>query len=241
MKVVVVSDIHANPAALEAVVQEGFDRLICLGDLVGYGPSPNEVIEFVRQHALVAVRGNHDDAIVRDLDCHCSPANKALAEATLAHHRLTLTDEHLNWLRGLPTWAEFRLDEYRFAVFHAKPHDHLYGYEITPHIPDEELREEVDGVRADFVLLGHTHLPMVRGIGSRVVVDPGSVGRPEDGNPEASYAIIEDGIVELKRCAYDLHRTVTAIRNLPLRQEIIDALVAMLARGGSEESRDQGF
>jgi len=236
MKILVISDLHANLAALEAVAQERFDHLICLGDLVGYGPAPNEVIRFVRKHAFVAIRGNHDNALALDIDCQCSPANKALAEATLAYHRTILERENLDWLGTLPTSAEFKLDEYRFAAFHAKPHDHLYGYEITPELPDEELRGEIEGVRADFILLGHTHLPMVRGIGSRVVVNPGSVGQPRDGFPEASYAIIEDGTVELKRCTYDLQKTVAALRNLPLKPDIINQLIALLEHGGRAEA-----
>ena len=233
MRIMVISDLHANLAALEAVTQERFDRLICLGDLVGYGPAPNEVIRFIREHAFVAIRGNHDNALALNVDCHCSHVNKALAEATLAYHRTVLEDENLDWLRTLPTSAQFKLDGYRFATVHATPRDQLYGYEITPDLPDDQLRGEIEGVKADFILLGHTHLPMVRGIGSRVVVNPGSVGQPRDGSPEASYAIIEDGIVELKRSVYDLHRTVAALRNLPLSPEIIDQLVAILEQGGS--------
>jgi putative phosphoesterase len=235
VRILVISDLHANLAALEAVTLAPSDRLICLGDLVGYGPAPNEVIRFVRKHAFVAIRGNHDNALALDVDCQCSPANKWLAEATLAYHRTILEDENLHWLRTLPTSAEFKLDGYRFAAFHAKPHDHLYGYEITPDLPDEQLRGEIEGVKADFILLGHTHLPMVRGIGSRVVTNPGSVGQPRDGIPEASYAIIEDGIVELKRATYDFHKTAEALTNLPLRPEIIDQLIARLARGGNRE------
>jgi len=232
MRILVISDLHANLAALEAVTQERFDRLVCLGDLVGYGPMPNEVIRCIRDQAFVAIRGNHDNALALDVDCQCSPQHKALAEATLAYHRTVLKEEHLEWLRGLPTSAEFKLDDYRFAAVHARPRDHLSGYEITPDLPDEQLRGEIEGVKADFILVGHTHVPMVRGIGSRVVVNPGSVGQPRDGIPEASYAIIEDGTVELKRCAYDLNRTIEALRALPLSPTILDQLIAILERGG---------
>ncbi len=240
MRIMVIADLHANLAALEAVTQERFDRLICLGDLVGYGPQPNEVIRFVREHSFVAISGNHDNALALDVDCQCSPPNKALAEATLAYHRTVLEGENLDWVRTLPTSAEFKLDGYRFAAFHAKPHDHLYGYEITADLPDEQLRGEIEGVRADFILLGHTHLPIVRGIGSRVVVNPGSVGQPRDGIPEASYAIIEDGIAELKRCTYDLQKTIAALRHLPLNPEIFERLAAILEQGGRQESGGGG-
>ena len=227
-----ISDLHANLAALEAVTHERFDRLICLGDLVGYGPAPREVIKFIREQAFAAIRGNHDNALALDVDCRCSPANKAVAEATLAYHRTLLEREDLDWLRTLPTSAEFKLDGYRFAAFHGTPRDPLYRYDITPDLPDDKLREEIDGVKADFILLGHTHLPMVRGIGSRVVVNPGSVGQPRDGIREAGYAIIEDGIVELKRRKYDLRRTVDALRNLPLNPHIVTQLTVILEQGG---------
>lgn len=232
----VISDLHANLAALEAVTQETFDRLICLGDLVGYGPAPTEAIRFVRRHAVVAIRGNHDNALAYNLDCQCSPPNKPLADATLAYHRTLLEREDLDWLKTLPVSAEFKIEGYRFAAFHGTPRNPLYGYEITPDLPDDKLREEIDGVKADFILLGHTHLPMVRGIGSRVVVNPGSVGQPRDGIPEASYAIIEDGIVELKRCKYDLRGTVDALRNLPLNPDIVQRLIAILEQGGVRDS-----
>ncbi|MBI2903514.1 MAG: metallophosphoesterase family protein [Candidatus Methylomirabilis oxyfera] len=236
MKIMVVSDIHANLAALEAVTGETFDRLICLGDMVGYGPAPIEVISFIREDASIAIRGNHDNALAYDVDCQCSPHNKPLADATLAYHRTLLGHEDLDWLRTLPSSAEFKLDGYRFAAFHGTPGDQLYGYEITPDLPDDRLREEIEGVRADFILLGHTHLPMVRGIGSRVVVNPGSVGQPRDGIPEAGYAVIENGIVELKRCKYDLRRTVDALMNLPLSRDILDGLIALLEQGGRPEA-----
>ncbi len=239
MRIVVISDLHANLAALEAVAREPFDRLICLGDLVGYGPAPNEVIRFVREHAFAAIRGNHDNAIALDVDCQCSASNKALAEATLAYHRSLLDQETLDWLRALPMSAEFKLDGYRFAAFHATPRDPFYGYQITPDLPDDQLREEIEGVKADFILLGHTHVPMVRGIGSRVVVNPGSVGQPRDGAPQASYAIIEDGIVELKRTDYDLRKTLDALARLPLNREILDRLIAILERGGAERGEGQ--
>lgn len=238
MRILLLSDLHANLAALEAATAEGFDRLICLGDLVGYGPSPNEVIRFIRERAFVAIRGDHDNALALDVDCHCAPDQKALAEATLAYHRTLLSNEELDWLRALPGSVGFTLDGYRFAAFHATPRNPLFGYEITPELPDDQLREQIEGVKADFILLGHTHLPMVRGIGSRIVVNPGSVGQPADGNPECSYAIIEDGVVELRRAKYDLSGTMDALRKLPLGGELIDQLISILEQGGPKEGPD---
>jgi len=104
MKILVISDLHATLAALEAVlrVEPHFDQLIVLGDLVSYGPQPKEIIETVRQRAFVAVRGNHDHALGFNVDPNCSPANKPLALATLRHHRTLLTDEDVSYLSKHP-------------------------------------------------------------------------------------------------------------------------------------------
>ncbi|MFN3477649.1 MAG: metallophosphoesterase family protein [Candidatus Methylomirabilales bacterium] len=233
MKILVLSDIHANFAALEAVVQaEGdFDRLIVLGDLVSYGPRPRECIEFVQRHAFVAVRGNHDHALAFNVDPRCSSVNKPLALATLRYHRTLLTDEAVEYLGKLPRSQKFHLDGYRFYAAHASPRDNLYSYRLTPELPDEALKKEISRVRADFLLLGHTHLPMVRGAGSRVVVNPGSVGQPRDGVPEASYAVIQDGVAEIKGVKYDLQKTVRALEVLPLEEAIIGRLITILETG----------
>ncbi len=94
MKILVISDIHANWPALEAVIAaESFDRLVVGGDLVSYGPHPREVVSFVRRQATVAVRGNHDEALAHGSDCRCAPSSKPLAEATRAVHQTLLLRE----------------------------------------------------------------------------------------------------------------------------------------------------
>lgn len=233
MKILVLSDIHANFTTLEAVVQaEGdFDRLIVLGDLVSYGPSPRECIEFVRQHAFVAIRGNHDHALAFGVDCRSAPANRPLAVATRSYHRTLLTDEAVDYLGRLPRSQKFHMDGYRFYAAHASPRDNLYSYWLTPELPDEALKKEVGRVKADFLLLGHTHLPMVRGVGSRVVVNPGSVGQPRDSLPEASYAVIQDGVAEIKRVKYSIQKTVRALKVLPLEEVVIKRLITILETG----------
>jgi len=233
MKILVLSDIHANLAAFEAVLQvePDFDQLIVLGDLVSYGPQPKEVIEIVRRWAFVAVRGNHDHALAFNVNPRCSPANQDLALATLRHHRTLLTEEDVYDLAKRPRSQKFKLGGYKFYAAHASPLDTLYRYTLTPDLPDEALKKEVGRVKADFLLLGHTHLPMIRGAGSRVVVNPGSVGQPRDGIPEASYAIIQDGIVELRRAKYDVQQTVEALQGLPLEKPIIERLTGILETG----------
>jgi putative phosphoesterase len=232
MRILVISDLHANWPALEAVVSaEAFDRLFVIGDLVSYGPHPREVMDFVRRRATLIVRGNHDNALARGVDCRCAPASKPLAEATRAVHRTLLSGPDLQWLGALPLTASHREDGRTFYAVHASPRDHLFRYTIVPGAPDAHVQRQVSGVKADYVLLGHTHLPMVRRAGSRLVVNPGSVGQPRDGDSRAAYALIEDGEVALKRAAYDVERTVADLERLPIEPAVVERLTAILRAG----------
>ena len=232
MKILAISDLHANWPALEAVLAtESFDRLVVGGDLVSYGPHPREVVDFVRRHATVVVRGNHDEALAHSVDCRCAPSSKPLAEATRTIHRTVLSREDVEFLGSLPLTISFKESGHSFFCVHASPLEHLYRYTLTPDAPEDHLRHEIATVRDEYVLLGHTHFPMARRIGAQLVVNPGSVGQPRDGNPRASYAVIEDGVVTLKRAAYDVDRTIADLRALDLAPDIADRLVAILTNG----------
>jgi protein phosphatase len=232
MKILAISDLHANWPALEAVIAaESFDRLLVGGDLVSYGPHPREVVDFVRLHATVAVRGNHDEALAHGADCRCAPSSKPLAEATRAVHRTLLAREDAELLGALPLTATFTEAGHSFFCVHASPLEHLYRYTLTPEAPDDHFRHEIAPVQEEYVLLGHTHFPMIRRIGAQFVINPGSVGQPRDGDPRASYAVIEDGVVTLKRAAYDVERTILDLRALGLDGDITDRLIVILKNG----------
>jgi len=227
-----ISDLHANLPALEAVLDaEPFDRLLIGGDLVSYGPHPREVIDLVRRSATAAVRGNHDDALARRVDCRCSPWSRPLAEATLAVHRELLSNDDLTFLGSLPLTVSLREGDVTFFVVHASPGDHLYSYALTPTASADRLRTEVESVSADCIVLGHTHLPMVRSVGAQVVVNPGSAGQPRDGDPGASYAVLHDGEAMLRRVAYDVDRTIRDLRALQMDPLVADRLAAILRSG----------
>ncbi|PWU24172.1 MAG: YfcE family phosphodiesterase [Candidatus Rokuibacteriota bacterium] len=234
MRILVISDLHANWPALEAVLTaEPHDHLLVVGDLVSYGPHAREVVEYVRQHATLAVRGNHDEALARQVDCRCAPASKPLAEATRGRHREQLAADEIAFLGDLPPTASLTAGGQTLFAVHASPRDHFYRYTLTPDAPDAHLAEETGEVEADYVLLGHTHLPLARRVGSRLLVNPGSVGQPRDGDPRASYAVIEDGDVQLKRAAYDVDRTVRDLRALGLTPDVADRLTAILRTGAA--------
>ena len=230
MKLLVVSDIHANWPALRAI-REPADAVVCLGDIVSYGPSPRECLTWVRERAAHVVRGNHDTALAYEAESGAAAFKRKLAVATLEVHRRLLDEEEVAWLRALPTELSFRCDDYRFHAVHASPADHLFSYRLTPDLDAEELKKEVAEVRADIVLLGHTHLPMSRGAWSKVVLNPGSVGQPLDGDPRASYAVVEDGVAEIRRVEYEVEETAAGIRGMGLTGEAADALIGILRTG----------
>jgi putative phosphoesterase len=233
MRIAIVSDIHANLAAL-ASIQEPYDLLFCLGDLVDYGPQPCEAIHWVKERALRVIRGNHDHALAYEADCHCAPVMREASVTTRQWHARLLSPEDKEYLHGLPITERVEIAGASFHLAHAAPAGDLYDYHIVPDASDEVLRERVEGIDADFILLGHTHLPMRRTIGKTAIVNPGSVGQPRHGDPRASYAIWEDGEIRFYRNVYDVTVTTTLLEQAPLPPSVIVQLGSILKNGAAK-------
>jgi putative phosphoesterase len=227
MKIVIISDIHGNFDALSAL-PETYDELWVLGDLVNYGPEPEPVIDFVRAKASVVVRGNHDHSIGFSEDPRCSPRFKKMAEATGRYTDSVLGFGHKHYLRTLPLYIELQRGETRFYICHALPSDPLFGY---CEADSPRWLEEVERVGTDVILAGHTHVPMMRSVGSCTVVNPGSLGQPKTGSPAARYAVWEDGRFELKSCPYPFEKTVAKVQTLPIDLALRDELSVILQTG----------
>lgn len=225
MKVLILSDVHANLEALQAIT-ESWDELWVLGDLVNYGPSPAEVVDFIREHATVVVRGNHDNAIGAGVDPRCSPAFREMAQAMQAYTEAILTDDQRAYLRHLPLTAQRRVGEKMFFLCHAAPSDPLFRY-----APPEPAvwTEEAATVNADVLLVGHTHLPFILDLGAQRVTNPGSVGQPKDGAPQARYAVLEGGVVTLKSAPYAVNETTRKLSEMRvdarIRRQLADVLL----------------
>jgi protein phosphatase len=156
-----------------------------------------------------------------------------MADATRQHALKTLSEEDKHFLRDLPLTASVERDQRRFFLCHATPSDPLFAY--CP--PDSRAWvDEIAAVDADVILVGHTHLPFVRRIGNRTVVNPGSLGQPKDGAPDASYAVWQDGEFTLRKMKYPVDRTVAKIADLPLPTEITAALRHLLETGSPPTS-----
>ena len=188
MKIVVLSDIHANLNAFEAVVSKfpNYDELFCLGDLVGYGPDPNEIVERIQElRPTVVLMGNHDYAVVTgDVEGFSSNAAKAV-EWT----RRQMKDSGRRYLASLTPSIRLERDGVSFALYHASPRDPLFEY-IYPGISETVGRSLVQTAGAQVVLLGHTHIPMLLRYNGNLMANPGSVGQPRDGDPRSSFALL---------------------------------------------------
>lgn len=228
MRTLVISDIHGNWPALRAVVATQFDSVIALGDLVGYGPFPAECVAWVREHASIAVQGNHDCAYGADVAAGCRPDFRWLSDAVGPLTWSQLDARALHYLANIPRWAVLDIDRRKYAFVHAAPSDPLYEY-IGP--DPERWDVELDGLDVDVLVVGHTHLQFALTLGTREVVNPGSVGQPKDGDPRAAFMVIEDGEWRLERVAYPIEDTVNALSSADVDREAVSVLAELLRTG----------
>jgi protein phosphatase len=228
MKIVVVSDIHANLAAIKALPEENYDSLWCLGDLVGYGPRPHETIRWVDIHASAVVRGNHDHAAGFNVTPDCSPPYRSLADATRHYTQEVCTKNDFAFLRELPLRKQVIIDKTKFHLVHAVPSDPLFGYLAED---SDQWSNEVQRIDADVLFVGHTHKPFIRQIDSCIVVNPGSVGQPKTGRPLACYAVWEDGRIALKEYEYPIEETIEEISQMTISERDRRALTSILLTG----------
>ncbi len=227
MRIVIVSDIHGNFDALSKL-PEKYNELWVLGDLVNYGPEPGAVIDFVNSNAWLIVRGNHDHAVGFNEDPRCSARFREMAEATRRFTDSVLSFGHKHFLQQLPPFAETERGNTRFYLSHAIPSNPLFGY---CEADSSQWFEEIKSVDADVILVGHTHVPALRTFGRRFVVNPGSLGQPKTGSPEARYAIWEDGKIELKSYSYPVEPAVAKVQALPIQDTLRHELSAILRTG----------
>jgi predicted phosphodiesterase len=241
MRVAVISDIHSNLHALEAVLaeieREAPDELWCLGDLVGYGPRPNECVDLTRVRAEHSLCGNHDLGVLGTIDVGEFSGDAAAAALWT---RQVLGEEEATWLRTLAPQAALPGVE----LFHGSPRDAVWDYVLTEQIALLSLLQ----TEAPIVLVGHSHVALglgwdgeslVGGLapegteldlsGRRWLLNPGSVGQPRDGDPRAAWLLIDidAGRAAFRRVPYPIEQTQAEIRERGLP----DGLANRLAHG----------
>jgi len=177
MKTLILSDIHANWPALEAILsaEKPYDRCLFLGDVVDYGPFPKECITFLMNEMNVGVLGNHDNAIAHDVDCGCRGDFKQFSEETRSWHKTLLDETDLHFLRSLPPLAQTHIEGKTLYLAHATPQGDFFQS-----LQGDEVDKAVVGIAAEFVLLGHTHVQFKKYVGRTMVVNSGSVELARD-------------------------------------------------------------
>lgn len=197
MRIGLISDIHANLPALEAVLDDmpAVEEIVCVGDVIGYNPWPRACLERTSELTTVTVQGNHD----RTVETPQRYAANRMAEAGLDHAKRELSEEQREWLNELPRKTTFGED--RYLLVHSHP-EQLGKYVYPREFPD--LRPYLDDYAG--VVIGHTHIQHEARVDDRLILNPGSVGQPRDGDPRAAYAVLntDTGETELERVEYDV-------------------------------------
>jgi putative phosphoesterase len=207
----IVSDIHGNLDALNAIVKDIINKPIyCLGDLVGYGANPNEVIEWARENNVKCVMGNHEYAVItRDVSWFNPDAQKAIFWTCS-----NLKRENFDFIKKLPKKIEIKVDSVRILFVHGSPNDPIFEY-VLPDTHEGLFDYYLSSNNVDVIGLGHTHIPFLHESDKGIIFNPGSIGQPRSGDPRACYAIltIDNGNVKVehKLVEYDIESAANKI------------------------------
>ncbi|MGE0057373.1 MAG: metallophosphoesterase [Dehalococcoidia bacterium] len=239
MRILVIADVHANLAAFEAVIAAanelgGFDKIWCLGDVVGYGAQPGDCIDLLNSYDNVTIAGNHDLAAAGIIGIEDF---NPLAAAAITWTKTQLTEQHQTWLRGLPQTHV----EADFTLVHGSLRDPVWDYLLSPSLAEVNFRRQ----QTTYCLVGHSHMPVafkdgegpIEGVvlgdgttfeldGSTFVANPGGLGQPRDGDKRSCYAILdlEAKRLEFRRAAYDVAAAQARMRAAFLPPHLIERL-----------------
>lgn len=233
--ITIFSDIHANLPALQAVLAD-MDRrsapnIYCLGDLVGYGVQPNEVIECIRHRNIPTIMGNYDQGVGNNSDdCGCAytnPVSEALGKRSIAWSNEHTTEANKAHLRSLVFQIPLTLGELKVLLVHGSPRKiNEYLFEERP---EKSMERLLDQAGVDVLVCGHTHKPYHRILSSgRHVVNTGSVGKPKDGDPRTGYVMMSaegrDLSVSFIRMEYDIEAAARSIETTDMPHEYAEML-----------------
>jgi putative phosphoesterase len=236
-RVAVITDIHGNlpalEASLEAIEQLAVDAIYCGGDLVGYGPYPNEVCALIEERGFPTIYGNYDYAIARELeDCGCAYVtehDRELGQQSVAWTLAHTDQRSRDFMFDLPFDLRLELGSRRVRLVHGSPRKvNEYLFEDKPARTFERIAAGAD---CDVLVFGHTHKPWIHIYGRVLFVNCGSVGKPKDGDPRAAFAILELGEAgqvnaSIERVSYDADAVAREVEAAGLPGEYATKLVA---------------
>jgi putative phosphoesterase len=231
VKIAVLSDVHANLSAIERVIKDaeerGVDVYLNAGDSIGLGPCPNETVELLSEKNVLSILGNFDVEVIES-----NTKNKGEKNLALKFARKELAQSCELYLYSLPRTLRFEVAGKKLLVVHGSPEsieEHIYH-----DTPVERLKILAEKANSDLIIVGHSHEQFWKQANGAIFVNPGSVGRPSDGNPQAAYAVLSFNPfkIELIRLDYNVKATVTAIR----KKGLPESFAQMLLRGVSLEN-----
>ena len=227
-KIAVLADVHANLHALEAVLDDarkkGIEVFLNAGDFIGYGAYPNEVIEILNSNKALSIIGNYDLKVLEG-----KSANSNEKDIAFKYAKKKLTRSNKAYLNSLPKNITIDIKEKKILMVHGSPksiEEHIY-----PNTSKRRLRELIAGIDANVLIVGHSHRQFTRTIDDMTIINPGSVGRADDNNPKAAYAIIgfNPFSIELVRISYDNESAAQAIREEGLPENFAQMLLCGLS------------
>ena len=236
-----ISDIHANILALKAVLADiksiGCDAILCTGDLVGYGPFPDDVIHEIESQSIQTVMGNYDEAVGFKLPvcgCHIDdPVQKRYSDHSLKWTIGHTTHQSREFLRSLPEHLSFNAGGKKLLIVHASVdslNEYIYAADV------ERIADMLSCMEEDIYIYGHTHFPYIKKRVDKLIINAGSVGRPKQGDMRASYALLEITPSSVQACirkvTYDVEQTAKDI----IAQGLDPYFADFLINGGNSSS-----
>jgi putative phosphoesterase len=227
-EIAVLADIHANLQALQAVIEDAAKRgvrfFLNAGDTVGFGPCPNEAVELLHSKSVISVVGNFDREVLNN-----DQKAKNESKIALEFARKQISSQCSSYLQSLPQCIELEIAGKKLLLTHGTPEaidEHIY-HDMSP----ERLKKIADDTKADIIITGHSHDQYTRDVGGAIFINPGSVGRPGDGNPQAAYAVLKVNPfkVELVRIDYDVLAAADALRKCALPESFSQMLLRGVA------------
>lgn len=223
MRIGIISDIHGNYLALEAILDafeaKNVDNIICLGDMIGYFHQSLEVLETLINLDIPVILGNHEAYLLGHIDCSSEQWNTC----NLDYVKNSISTKELKWLSSLPKYLNLNIEGKKIACFHGSPYDPLNEYIY----PDYNNFDKFINLKYDYIFLGHTHYQMRKMVGKKLVINPGSCGLPRDGDYRAC-AVVLDIVHNPKqyfiRENYDISRFLESAQLNGVNSKILDRL-----------------
>ena len=221
-KIALISDIHSNLEAFEAVLKEikksKVKKIFCLGDIVGYGASPNQCIELIKKYKIKSVMGNHD---YEAINLQSIEWFNPIARDAILWTNKQLTEANKKFLKKLPTYLEFE----NIFLVHGSPRDNIYEY-IFPDVDEFDLREFFAIAKKDVIAVGHSHIQFIKEFNNKLIINPGSVGQPRDLNNKAAFCFFDTKSlkIDLRRVEYYINKAANKILKAGLPKFLGDRL-----------------